>query len=543
LLAAWPVRTLIALAAVAALASSVPAVAQSATTAPAAPVAAMVRSFEVLGNTLLAQRTLDEALAAYLGPTTLPRLREAAAAVQDLYRRAGYGGVVAFLPEQDANDGVVRIRVVEGKLARIAISGNQQFSVDNIRSSLPSLVVGVTPDVRHIDAQIQMANENPAKSVQVLLQPGADAGTVAAQISVVEQPVQQWTLRADNTGADSTGRLRSSLGWQHSDMFDLDHVLSVDLQTSPEHPSSVRVLSGTYRAPLYEKALAVDVYGAWSDVGGGKTGTAAGDLQFSGRGFVVGARLSAYLPRQNNIDQRLALGLESRDYRNDCSIEGLPKEACGSAGASVSLLPLSLTYSAQAAGDLTWNASLGLQGNLGAGGEHGGTAAFQAVRFGSSPHYTVLRLNGGVTLRPTDSSVLQLRASGQATGTPVVPGEQFGIGGSQSVRGYEEREISGDWGAQLSVELGGPNVADSWLGLQRADLRGLLFADAGWAGNRQSGTCQPGRGACRLGGLGFGLRAAIHQAQLKLDLAHAMAGGAHTRRGDSRVHASVSVTF
>ncbi len=507
------------------------------------PPGATVRSFEVVGNTLLPQQALDEALAAFTGPTTLTRLREAAAAVQELYRRAGYGGVVAFLPEQESSDGVVRIRVVEGKLTRINISGNQQFSVENIRASLPALQEGSTPDVKHIDAQIQMANENPAKTMQVLLQPGAEAGAVAAQVTVVEQPVQQWTLRADNTGSDNTGRLRAAVGWQHSNLFGHDQVLSLDLQTAPDHPSSVAVLSGAYRAPLYVQALALDIYGAWSDVDGGKTGTAAGDLQFSGRGFVLGTRLSAYLPRQGNIDQRLALGLESRDYRNACSIEGLPEDACGAAGASVSLLPLSLTYTAQAAGEIAWNGSVALQANLGAGGERGGAAAFEAVRAGSSPHYAVLRLNGSVTLRPTDTSVLQLRASGQYSGTPLVPGEQFGIGGAQSVRGYEEREISGDWGAQMSLELSGPNVAETWLGLQRADLRGLLFADAGWAGNQQDGSCQTGRTACRLGGLGFGLRAAMRQAQLRLDVAHAMATGAHTQRGDNRVHASFSVTF
>lgn len=505
----------------------------------------MVRGFEVIGNSLLPQAQLDQALAAYRGPATLARLREAAAAVQELYRRAGYGGVVAFLPEQEASDGVLRIRVVEGRLTRVDISGQQQFSAANIRASLPALQEGTTPDVRRIDAQIQMANESPAKTVQVLLRPGAEPGTVAAQITVAEQPLQQWTLRADNTGSGHTGRLRAALGWQHGNLFDGDQVASLDLQTSPAYPSSVAVLSGAYRAPLYQRALAVDAYGAWSDVDGGKTGTAAGDLQFSGRGFVLGARLSAYLPRQGNIDQRLAVGLELRDYRNACSIAGLPEDACGSAGASVSLLPLSLGYTAQAAGDISWNASAGVQANLGSGGRHGGAAAFAAVRPGSRMHYAVLRLNGIVTLRPIETAVLQLRASGQYSDAPLVPGEQFGIGGSLSVRGYEEREISGDWGTQLSLELSSANLAESWFGLARTELRGLVFADAGWTGYRDASPCQAaaGRSACRIGGLGVGLRLAMRQVQFKLDVAQAMAEGQRTRRGAHRVHASFSATF
>lgn len=111
------------------------------------------------------------------------------------------------------------------------------------------------------------------------------------------------------------------------------------------------------------------------------------------------------------------------------------------------------------------------------------------------------------------------------------------------MRGYEERELNGDWGAQLTAEFTGPTVAESWFGLQQADLRGLVFADAGWVGNRQSDACQPGRTACRLGALGVGLRGAVRQAQFRLDLGHAMATAVRTRRGDNRLHASLSATF
>ncbi len=71
-----------------------------------------VQGFEVEGNTLLPRERIDAALEPYRGRATLARLRAAAAMVQDLYRDAGYGGVVAFLPGQSAPGGVVRIRVV-----------------------------------------------------------------------------------------------------------------------------------------------------------------------------------------------------------------------------------------------------------------------------------------------------------------------------------------------------------------------------------------------------------------------------------------------
>jgi hemolysin activation/secretion protein len=513
---------------------------------PAAPqVAATVEvsGFTVQGNTLLPMPDIQARLESFKGPVSVQRLRDAAAAVQDLYRRAGFGGVVAFLPEQTLGSGVVLIRVVEGKLDRIDISGQQQFSVENVLASLPDLVTGRTPNVRRIDAQIQLANESPAKTVQVLLQPGATPGTVAAKLTVAEQPVQRWTARADNTGSRANGRWRAALGWQHGNVLGQDHVFSTEWQTAPEDVSGVAVLSAAYRMPLYRQSMALDAYGAYSDVSSAKTATAAGDLQFSGRGHIVGARGTLYLPRWDTVDQRVSLGLETRDYLNDCSIAGLPQGACGSAGASVALQPLSLAYTAQAGGDLRAGGSVSLHHNLALGGSHTRQADFEAVRPGAVRRYTLLRASGQLALPVQDWGTLALRVSAQASGQPLVPGELFGLGGAQSVRGFEERELAGDSGLQASVEFSSPNLATQLPSLKDAELRVLLFADGGQVSSLKDAPCLPGQTRCHMASVGAGLRLAYQQAQLRLDVGVALSDATTTQRGDTRVHLGLIVSF
>ena len=517
--------------------------------APAAPQAAAgtdtvnVQAFEVLGNTLLPAADLDARLAGFKGPATLQQLREAAAAVQDMYRRAGYGGVVAFVPEQKPSAGVVQIRVVEGKLERIDITGQQQFSTDNILASLPALAKGQTPNVRLIDAQIQIANESPAKSVQVLLQPGQTVGGVAAKLTVAEQPVQRFSLRADNTGGTPGKRWRAALGWQHANVAGLDHVFSAELQTAPQDISGVAVASAAYRMPLYAQAMAVDLYGAYSDVSSGKTATAAGDLEFSGKGHIVGARLTQYLPRWDSVDQRVALGLESRAYLNDCSISGLPAGACGSAGASVSLQPLSLSYTAQSSGEQHLGLNLSVHHNLGLGGSHANQADFEAVRAAATRRYTLVRGAVQAMVPVAEFGTLSLRGSAQATSQALVPGELFGIGGSMSVRGYEERELGGDRGAQATLEYTSPNFAEGWLGLKEAELHAVAFADAGLVSSVKGATCLPAQSRCHIAGAGAGLRLGSRQAQLRLDVAAALKDAATTERGDVRVHVGLNLSF
>lgn len=513
---------------------------------PAAPQVAatvVVNGFTVQGNTLLPMADIQARLESFKGPASVQRLRDAAAAVQDLYRREGYGGVVAFLPEQTLGSGEVLIRVVEGKLDRIDISGQQQFSADNVLASLPDLVTGRTPNVRRIDAQIQLANESPAKTVQVLLQPGATPGTVAAKLTVAEQPVQRWTARADNTGSRANGRWRAALGWQHGNVLGQDHVFSTEWQTAPEDVSGVAVLSAAYRVPLYRQSMALDAYGAYSDVSSAKTATAAGDLQFSGRGHIVGARGTLYLPRWDTVDQRVSLGLETRDYLNDCSIVGLPLGACGSAGASVALQPLSLAYTAQTGGELRAGGSVSLHHNLALGGSHTRQADFEAVRPGAVRRYTLLRASGQLALPVQDWGTLALRVSAQASGQPLVPGELFGLGGAQSVRGFEERELAGDSGLQASVEFSSPNLATLLPSLKDTELRALLFADGGQVSSLKDAPCLPSQTRCHMASVGAGLRLAYQQAQLRLDVGVALSDATTTQRGDTRVHLGLIVSF
>jgi hemolysin activation/secretion protein len=513
--------------------------------APAAPDAAStieVRDIVVRGNTLLAPAAIDAVLKAHRGPQTLAQLKAAARELQQLYSQAGYGAVVVTLPPQAPADGVVEMRVTEGRLAQVLVAGQRQFSEENIRAGLPALQPGATPRIDRVDAQAQLVNENPAKQVRVLLLPGAQAGEVDARVEVVEQPVQRFSVQLDDTGNARTGRLRLSLGWQHANVADRDQVASLLLQTAPAHPSRVKVASAGYHVPLYAALAALDAYAAYSDVDGGNTPTAVGNLQFAGRGRAFGLRLGKLLPRRGELDQRVTLGLDYRAYLNQCSITGLPDGACGSAGESVSVQPLSLEYALRSDAVVPWSAALSVQRNLQVGGGLASDAHFAAVRPGAKPRYTLLRGNGAVVLPLAEGWQLQLRGALQFSDDALVPGEQFGIGGVASVRGYDERELSGDRGAAASLELLGPDLA-AGVGLRQAVLQPFAFADGGWIENRLGTPCLVGRTSCTLAGTGLGLRLQRADVQARLAVAQALKQGATTERHDTRVHASLLISF
>ncbi|MCV2371297.1 ShlB/FhaC/HecB family hemolysin secretion/activation protein [Roseateles oligotrophus] len=505
-----------------------------------------VNEFKVSGNSLLTQTEVDAILAPFKGLRTLDELKQAALALQERYRKAGYGAVIAFVPEQTAINGTASIAVLEGRISRVEVTGNRQFSEDNIRRSLPALAPGRTPEVQLIDLQIQLANESPAKQVAVSLEPGQNQGEVEARVLVSESSPLRWTTALDNTGNASTGRLRANLGVHHAALWDLDHVLSLQFQFAPEELKKVAVYSASYRIPLYAQGMTLDAFLAHSNIDGGTSNTPAGPLAFNGRGDIAALRLNKFLPRLGEVDQRLSVGFDQRTYLNDCNIAGLPSGACGSAGESVTVQPLSVEYNAQRQGESPLSATLTLIGNTSLGGRYTSPAQFDAVRVGAKRSYATLRLNanGGFTL--PDQWQIQARISSQYSPDALVSGEQFGLGGASSVRGYEEREFVGDSGVFASLELHTPNLSKNLgggLAEQLAGLRALAFIDGGMISNQLGTPCHYQSSRCGIASAGLGLRLGARQLQLRLDVAQALRTANFTQRSDIKFHFQASYSF
>jgi hemolysin activation/secretion protein len=503
-----------------------------------------VSRFVIDGNTLLPAELIDSTLVPYTGlQRGIADLKAAAATLQETYRHAGYGAVVVFVPEQSLDTGEVKLAVVEGKLADIKVSGNQYFDEANIRASLPTLHEGSTPKVTQIDAEIQLANENPAKELQVTLVSGSKPGDVDARIEVTDENPLRVLLGFDNTGSDETGNYRVSIGIQHANLWNLDHVGTLQYQTSPGNLDKVSIYSAGYRLPLYRYDVSIDAFLAHSDVDNGTTITPAGPLQFTGSGDIFGLRLNRHLTRLGEYDHRLILGWDVRDYENDCSLGEFGSAGCGSAGASVTVRPVSLAYTGQVMGPVRYGINASVANNLFPGGKHGDKSDFEAARTDAAVHYTVWRAAGfgGVTL--PGGWLLEGRLAGQYSSDALVPGEQFGLGGANSVRGYHERERAADYGYTATVEAYTPELGAS-LGIEHGGLRLLAFYDYGRAANHFGAPCTDTRTSCSLAGAGIGVRLALgRNFNARLDVAKALKDGSVSDEGSYRGHIAANLAF
>ncbi|MGA8785416.1 MAG: POTRA domain-containing protein, partial [Polaromonas sp.] len=384
-----------------------------------------ISRFAVEGNSLLPGAAVEALLAPFAGPErSFGDVRRAVEALQQAYRQRGYSVVLVQLPEQELAQGVVHVKVIEPRIGHARVEGSQLFSTANIRASLPALREGSTPNIRDISASLKVANTNPAKQVTLALQGAEQPDTVDAVISVTEDKPWRIGLNADNTGNAETGRTRLGVLYQHANLWDLDHVMTLQYTTSAEKPSNVSVFGVGYHVPLYALGDSMDFFATHSNVDSGTLTAGVLNLQVSGKGKVFGARYNHTLPQWGNLVSTLIYGADWRAYTNNIDVAGFKL------GDEITVHPLSLTYS----GQLTLpSATLGVQltglQNI-PGGQNGRASDFSRQRVDASASYRVLRYGAGYNQQLGADWQLRLQFNGQATRDALVPGEQFGAGGA-----------------------------------------------------------------------------------------------------------------
>lgn len=504
--------------------------------------------FGITGNTLLTLDEIDATLQPYTGKQRdYNDVQRAIEALKQRYRAGGFSVVWIVAPEQDLDRGVVTLQVIEAKIGAITIKGNQFFDDPNIRSSIPALRENVPPKAEDISANTQLANENPAKQVDVVLRPGKNPGIIDATIEVIDvNPIKAF-LTFDNTGNSQTGEYRLGLGVQHANLFNRDHVGTLNYVTSPGKTDEVRLYSASYRLPMYRNGDSMDFILAYSDVDAGTTNTVAGPLGFSGRGSVYGLRYNQLLERQGEYSHRIVYGLDYRAYENTCTLGNFGAAGCGPAAVDVTVRPLTMAYS----GNLAKPAQISdfyvaLSRNI-PGAVNGQENDFNAARpspsggDGAPSRYTILRFGGSMVNAFKNNWQVRGAFNVQHTADALVSGEQFSLAGANAVRGFLEREIVRDTGYFANIELYSPNLAGDLIAGE-GNLRGLLFYDIARAVNKPLA----GEDSLRvsIASIGAGIRWNIHRNfNMRVDLARVTDGGGSREKGDLHGHLSVYFGF
>lgn len=190
-----------------------------------------VSEIQIVGATALSQEQLAETYADLLGTrVSLSELYGVANAITAKYAAAGYALCFALVPAQQIKDGVVRIQVIEGFVARIVL--------DNKHPTVPPTVAAYGWRLLHsrplrtadLERYLLLANDIPGYTAKAVFDrlPDRNAEPGATQLILhIERRVADATITADNRGSRTLGSyrgdafvsLRSIFGWGEEFQF------------------------------------------------------------------------------------------------------------------------------------------------------------------------------------------------------------------------------------------------------------------------------------------------------------------------------------
>jgi hemolysin activation/secretion protein len=489
-----------------------------------------VEKFVVEGENPLSENKTQELLAPFLGEHEgLARIEKASNVLEQALHDKGYQFHRVVVPPQRAADRVIKLRILTFPLDKITVEGNKHFSDENILATIPCLQPGQSPNTLKVARSLLMANEHPAKRVAVFISESQETGKINAKVKANDMRPYQFFSSYANTGDKATGHTRLSSGFQHSNLFNRDHVITLSYTTSPGHWSDVQQYGAFYRIPLYDIGAGISMFYSHSKA---DQGTVADFFDVSGKGDFAGISFDYALFPIGDYSHKLTIGLQDRLFENDTSFSGQP------IGVDVRSRPVSLRYNG---GFKNARVSTGFYveytNNLVCGADND-KKAYEATRADAAPHWDAFRFGADFDYTLPKNWQLRSRFAGQVANEPLISGEQFGLGGAHSVRGFDEREISGDNGYQFNLEVWTPVIVHN--------LRFLGFFDTG---RRNLDDPHPGQVAGEsISSIGMGLRWYWKSyLSISIDAAHVLnginEGDDITKTGDNKVHFNVFVRF
>lgn len=619
-------KSLFCLIAMLALAEPIPegAAAESnlATNAIARPARATlnVRAYEVAGNTLLPPEKISAVLTNFTGPDMdVPRILQGVGELQLLYRNLGFVTVGVTLPQQRPTNGVVRVQVTEGRLARITIKGNRYFSSNNVIRALPDLTTNILLNSKWLQPEMDLANANSDRQIYPVLSPGVDPGTTELDLTVKDRLPLHGHFEINDKATPETPLLRIDSAIQYNNLWQYEHQVGLEYNFSPQElkpgdarpqfydQPAVASYSGFYRLPLHlggslrktydrmpvdfgydqvthrfnlppptgNPELVVYASRSTSDTGSRFgpvntiTNTATLDVtsQTAERSPVatenVGTKFILPLPTWHGLQSSLNVGWDYKSFQSRTLLtnyttvqqfntngtqqysQTVPNPQ--NSAALLVYLPLSIGWSG-ARQDKCGSTSFTLGDTVFLDSLASARTNFQVVAGSRAAGGNYTTVNAGLTreqMLPQDWSLL-FRVNGQWASAALINNEQFALGGTSGVRGYQEGENYGDSGWRALFDLRAPPINIGYLPTQHdeipADLRCSWFMDYGenYLLDRPSAVSSTIREWGT--GVGFYLTAGPHL-DARLTLAWALHDTPLTRSGNARAYFSVGYQF
>jgi hemolysin activation/secretion protein len=194
-----------------------------------------VLAYEVAGNTLLPKEVFGSVFLKYTGTNvSFTDITKAVKELQMEYRNRGYDTVTVTIPQQRLTNATFRLRVFEGRLAEIRVTGNHYYSSNNVTRALPGLTTNTILNSKLLQPELDRANANQDRQIYAEIRPGPDTETTTLVLRVKDRLPLHAKIEANNESPPSTPENRLNFSAVYNNLWQADHSVGVQYSYSPE---------------------------------------------------------------------------------------------------------------------------------------------------------------------------------------------------------------------------------------------------------------------------------------------------------------------
>lgn len=454
-----------------------------------------LKQFQFEGNTLFSNAELAQVVKSWIGRSVyIAELQDAAVAIQNFYSSKGRIAQ-ATLPPQEIKDGVVVMKILEGKMGSVIVEPvdtkgktSPSFSLERAKAYLTQGIDGSTYiNVEPMERGMLLLNEVPGVNATGAFEEGAEPGFSNFRVKLADRPWFSGQAAVSNYGSSSTGANQAIASLSLNNLSGIgDQVILNAIQSQG---SSYVV--GAYNFPVGSQGWTVGVQSSYLQY---ITVPNWSTTQSAGSAATFQANTSYALKRSQAANSTVKFSIENRSYNN---VLTNPVTTLSSYQITASNASISGDWATSDGSIINYSTGL-VFGNLGIRD----LAQSQQDQNGAGTAGTYAKwtfnLSHAADLSFLSDTIWTNSVYGQLASKNLNSSEQIYMGGAYGVRAYPTAQGGGSQGAIFSSELSHRlnaswnigafadlgmvqqyvNLYNNWQGLTNAN-NNYLLGDAG----------------------------------------------------------------
>ncbi|MFW9873902.1 MAG: ShlB/FhaC/HecB family hemolysin secretion/activation protein [Candidatus Thorarchaeota archaeon] len=349
------------------------------------------------------------------------------------------------IPSQSVKDSVLKMLVIEGKIGEINITGNKWTKNKKLEKYV-RLKSNQSIDESILIKDLNFINRNPFRHADLVYSPGKLKGTTDINLIVKNRCPCRFYCGVENTGLDILGRNRGFLGINLNNVMGLDNVVSYQYSSGfKDDKFMAHTLQYSAFLPwhhvLYLFGGYSSVHSCLPDIISNKT---------RGKSIQASMRYNIPLKPGHFFLSEIIFGSDFKRTNNTLDFtEEFPRF-----GAFVNIFQFMFGYNINYE-KKNIKKSLNLEIFISPGKllPDQSNDRFNKLRCNAKNQYIYATISSSSLFQLYKDFSLSIYLKGQLASCNLLPSEQLGIGGSSTVRGYEERQLNGDNGILINLEL------------------------------------------------------------------------------------------